>query len=192
MAQNNTRKVKVEDAVGLALAHDITEIRPNEFKGVAFQKGHTVKETDICHLMRLGKHHLYILDLDKTKVHEDEAVAELVRTLAGTGVEYQETPREGKLELRAAHDGLVKINVEALIEFNMIPEVMCAAIHTNTPVKKGEKIAGTRAIPLLILREKLNQALEIARSNAPIFKVAPFKPDGQTDYHGFRGLRRSD
>ena len=109
MAQDNARKVKVEDAVGLALAHDITEIRPNEFKGVAFQKGHTVKETDICHLMRLSKHHLYILDLDKTKVHEDEAVAELARTLAGTGVEYQEIPREGKLELRAAHDGLVKM-----------------------------------------------------------------------------------
>jgi molybdenum cofactor synthesis domain-containing protein len=169
------KKVKVEDAVGLTLAHDITEIRPDEFKGVRFSKGHTVKDTDICHLMRLGKNHLYILDLDETKVHEDEAVAELAQALAGSGIEYQKNPREGKLELRAAHDGLVKINVEALIEFNMVPEVMCAAIHTNTPVKKGEKIAGTRAIPLVILRESLDQALAIARSCAPIFKVTPFK-----------------
>ncbi len=169
------KKVKVEDAVGLTLAHDITEIRPDEFKGVRFSKGHTVKDTDICHLMRLGKNHLYILDLDETRVHEDEAVAELAQALAGSGIEYQENPKEGKLELRAVHDGLVKINVEALIEFNMVPEVMCAAIHTNTPVKKGEKIAGTRAIPLVILRERLDQALAIARSNAPIFKVTPFK-----------------
>lgn len=169
------KKVKVEDAVGLTLAHDITEIRPDEFKGVRFSKGHTVKDTDICHLMRLGKNHLYILDLDETRVHEDEAVAELAQALAGSGIEYQENPKEGKLELRAVHDGLVKINVEALIEFNMVPEVMCAAIHTNTPVKKGEKIAGTRAIPLVILRERLDQALAIARSNAPIFKVIPFK-----------------
>ncbi len=178
MTRENTayKKVKVEDAVGLALAHDITEIRPNEFKGVSFQKGHMVKKTDICHLMRLGKRHLYILDLDETKIHEDEAVAELVQALAGPGVEFQEKPREGKLELRAAHDGLLKINVEALIDFNMIPEVMCAAIHTNTPVKKGEKIAGTRAIPLVIQREILDKALAIALSNTPIFEVLSFKP----------------
>ncbi len=169
------KKVKVEDAVGLTLAHDITEIRPDEFKGVSFQKGHTVKAADICHLMRLGKRHLYILDLDENRIHEDEAVFELVQALAGPGILYEETPKEGKLQLKAAYDGLLKINVDALIEFNMIPDVMCASIHTNTPVKKGEKLAGTRAIPLIIDRDILNQAVDIAKSSAPVFEVKPYK-----------------
>jgi len=169
------KKIRVEEAAGLSLAHDITEIRPDEFKGVAFPKGYTVKEQDICHLMKLGKRHLYILDLDETKVHEDEAVLELVRALAGKGVVYKDRPKEGKLELLAAHDGLLKINVEALIEFNMIPDVMCASIHTNTPVKKGAKLAGTRAIPLVIDKTVLDQALDIARSKASIFEVRKFK-----------------
>jgi molybdenum cofactor synthesis domain-containing protein len=169
------KKIRVEEAVGLSLAHDITEIRPDEFKGVAFPKGYTVKEKDICHLMKLGKRHLYILDLDETKVHEDEAVLELVEALAGKGIVYNNEPKEGKLELLAAHDGLLKINVEALIEFNMIPDVMCASMHTNTPVKKGEKLAGTRAIPLIIDRDVLDNALEIAGSASPIFEVVKFK-----------------
>jgi hypothetical protein len=91
------KKVKIENAVGLTLAHDITEIRPDEFKGVAFPKGHTVRDTDICHLMRLGKRQLYILDLDETKIHEDEAVFELVKALAGPGIVYEDRPKEGKL-----------------------------------------------------------------------------------------------
>ncbi len=169
------KKIRVEEAVGLSLAHDITEIRKDEFKGVAFPKGHTVKEQDICHLMKLGKRHLYILDLDETKVHEDEAVFELVRALSGDGIVYKDRPKEGKLELLAAHDGLLKINVDALVEFNMIPDVMCASIHTNTPVKKGGKLAGTRAIPLIIERSVLDSAVEIATSNAPVFEVKKYK-----------------
>lgn len=169
------KKIRVEDAVGLSLAHDITEIRPNEFKGVAFPRGYTVQEQDICHLMKLGKRHLYILDLDETKIHEDQAVFELAKALAGPGVIYNNMPREGKLELLAAHDGLLKIKVAELVDFNMIPDVMCASLHTNTPVKKGTKLAGTRAIPLVIDRMVLNQAIDIANKNAPIFEVKPFK-----------------
>ncbi len=177
MAQENFayKKIKVEDAVGLTLSHDITEIRPDEFKGVAFQKGHTVKENDVCHLMRLGKRHLYILDLDENMIHEDEAVFELAKALAGPGIVYEDTPKEGKLQLKAAYNGLMKINVDALIEFNMVPDVMCASIHTNTPVRKGEKLAGTRAIPLVINREILNQAIEIAKTHGPIFEVKQYK-----------------
>ena len=58
-------KIKLEDAVGTELAHDITEIRPGEFKGPAFHKGHTVCNEDLCHLQKLGKNCLYIINLDK-------------------------------------------------------------------------------------------------------------------------------
>jgi len=174
-SDNQLKKIKVEDAVGLKLAHDITEIRPGEFKGVAFKKGRTIEEKDICHLMKLGKRHLYVLDLDEQWVHEDDAVFELARALSGPGIVYPGEPREGKLQLTAAHDGLLKINVDALIEFNMLDDVMCAAIHTNTPVKKDQKIAGTRAIPLVIRRDALDQAKAVAMQNSPVFSIKAFK-----------------
>ncbi|GAB6093882.1 molybdopterin-binding protein [Desulfatiferula olefinivorans] len=170
------KTIKVEDAVGLALAHDITEIRPGEFKGPAFRKGHRVGAGDVCRLMRLGKRHLYVHEDEAGKIHEDEAVVELARALSGPGIRIEERPSEGKLQLYAAHDGLAVINVEALIAFNMIPDVMCASIHTFTPVKKDGKIAGTRAVPLSIRRDVLDRAVALAVDAAPVIAVLPFKP----------------
>jgi hypothetical protein len=177
MAQHKKlyQRVKVEEAVGLELAHDITEIRPGEFKGPSFRKGHRVEEKDICHLLRLGKRHLYILNLDEGQVHEDDAVFELANALCGPGIVFSRTPKEGKLQLMAEHRGLLKVAVESLTKFNMIPEVMCASIHNNTPVTKGQPIAGTRAIPLVIERTALDKAIDIVRLDSPVFTVKKFK-----------------
>ncbi len=77
-------KINIEEAVGTRLAHDITEIRPGAFKGPAFRRCHKVREQDVCRLMRLGKRHLYILELDSDQVHEDDAVVDLATALATT------------------------------------------------------------------------------------------------------------
>lgn len=184
-------KVKVEDAVGLALAHDITEVRPGEYKGPSFRKGHEVERKDLCHLMRLGKQHLYVLDLESDQVHEDDAAIEMATALAGPGVVFDRKAREGKIELKASYDGLLKVAVEPLVDFNMIPDTMCASIHNNTPVKKGQSLAGTRAIPLVIQREVLDRAVALARDHYPVFAVKAFNPlkarlviTGNEVYHG--------
>jgi len=167
-------KIKVEEAVGTRLAHDITEIRPGEFKGPSFRRGHKVREQDVCRLMRLGKRHLYILDLKTDQVHEDDAVEEMAAALAGPGVTFTGRPKEGKLQLTAAYTGLLKINARALVRFNLIPDVMCAALHNNMPVSQGQIVAGTRAIPLVIQREVLDEALALARQEAPIFSIKAY------------------
>ena len=169
------KKIRVEDAVGTTLAHDITEIKPGEFKGPSFRKGHTVEQGDLCHLMRLGKRHLYILDLNEDRIHEDQAVLEMAKALAGPGVTFGGNPREGKLELRASYDGLFKVQVDPLVEFNLMPDVMCATIHNHTPVTKGQNLAGTRAIPLVIERKALDRALEIPRQSYPLLSVKSFQ-----------------
>ncbi len=80
------KTIRVEDAVGETLSHDITEIRPGEFKGAAFRKGHTVCDEDICHLQKLGKNHLYLIDLEKDEIHEKQAASMLAKGLTGTGI----------------------------------------------------------------------------------------------------------
>lgn len=167
-------KIRVEDAVGTTLAHDITEIRPGEFKGPSFRKGHKVERQDLCRLMRLGKRHLYVLDLKENQVHEDEAVFELANALAGPGVTFNGEPREGKLQLTAAYSGLLKVKTEALVDFNMVPDVMCASLHDNVPVVQGQEVAGTRAIPLIIDRAVLDEAVTMARMYEPIFSVKSY------------------
>ncbi len=167
--------VPVEQAVGMVLPHDITEIVKDTFKGRAFRKGHVVREEDIDHLRRLGKEHIYVLQLSDNEIHENEAALLLARALAGPGTEYQEEIVEGKVTIHAATDGLLKIDRERLLQFNMLGEVMCATLQTNTPVKKGEQIAASRLIPLVAGRRVVEQAVAIAETSRPIIQVLPLR-----------------
>jgi len=175
---SSTTIIPLEQAVGKVLAHDITEIRPGQFKGAAFKKGHIVREEDLDHLRRLGKEHLYVLQIGPGQVHEDEAALRLARALAGPGIIFDEHPSEGKLVLKAAHGGLLKVHVEALTEFNMVPDVTCSSRHNNVLVEAGETIAATRAIPLIIDERLLYDAIRTAEEAGGIFSV---KKLGQPD-----------
>ncbi|MBT8349667.1 MAG: molybdopterin-binding protein, partial [Deltaproteobacteria bacterium] len=146
------------------------------YKGPAFKKGHKVKSEDLCRLMRMGKNNLFVLNLKETQVHEDDAVTELASSLSGPGVIFSSNPKEGKLELKAAYPGLFKVDVEALIDFNMIEDVMCASIHNNTCVAKNQSLAATRAIPLVIEKSELKRAVTKAGNNYPILSVKMFNP----------------
>jgi len=170
------KKVPLKNAIGRPLAHDITEIRPGEFKGPAFRKGHMVCEEDICHLQRLGKNHLYTIeDLAPDQIHENEAASMLASAIAGEGVEWTDDPKEGKIVMRAACDGLLAVDAAALAALNMIDEVMCATLHAHTRVCKGEMVAATRAIPLVMNREPVERAAAIARHHGAIVRVRPLR-----------------
>jgi hypothetical protein len=163
--------IDLADAVGMALAHDITEIRPGEFKGAAFKKGQIITQEDLDHLARLGKRHLYVLEIDGQGMHEDEAALKLAEALAGPGVTLKSKPSEGKINLVAARDGLLKVNVVALTEFNVVDGIMCASIHNNTLVQKGDIVAGAKAIPLVIERDLVNKAVAVAQDCGGVFTV---------------------
>src|SRR3990172_10028892 len=125
------KKLPVTEAVGTVLAHDITEIRPGEFKGRAFKKGHIIKEEDVRHLQRLGKEHLFVLHIAEDEMHEDDAAYALANALMGEGVKIKGEPKEGKINTVAETDRLLKINPDALLAFNMLGDVMCATFHSN-------------------------------------------------------------
>ncbi len=165
------KKIQLQDAVGTKLAHDITEIRPGEFKGPAFRKGHTVCDEDLCHLQKLGKNNLYEIELEEDEIHENQAAAILAKALAGEGIVWQDDPHEGKIKLLAETDGLLNIDTSALAAFNMVDEVMCATLHNHTLVKKGEQVAATRAIPLVMKRVRIERAAAIARQNGAVLFV---------------------
>ncbi|MGD9123435.1 MAG: molybdopterin-binding protein [Desulfobacterales bacterium] len=165
------KKIKLKDAVGTKLAHDLTEIRPGEFKGAAFHKGHTVCDDDLCRLQKMGKNHLYVIDLQDDEIHEDQAAAILAAALAGDGIVWKDEPREGKIKLLAGKDGLFGADPAALAAFNMVDEVMCATLHNHTLVKKGQQVAATRAIPLIMKRSPIERAAAIARQNGAVLTV---------------------
>ncbi len=163
----SNKTIAVTEAVGTVLAHDITEIRPGEFKGRAFKKGHVIREEDVCHLQRLGKEHLFVLQVADDEMHENDAAYAIAKSLMGEGVAIKGEPKEGKISIVAERDGLLKIDRDALLEFNMLGEVMAATLHDNTVVKKGQTVAGTRAIPLVVKKSIVEAAVRIAAPPQP-------------------------
>ena len=169
------KTVPVTEAVGMVLSHDITEIRRGEFKGRAFKKGHVIRKEDICHLQRLGKENLFILEIKQDEMHENDAAYAIAEALAGSGVKSNSEPKEGKINLAAERDGLLKIDREALLAFNTLGDVMCATIHSNSVVKKGQVVAGTRAIPLVVKKSIVDDAVTIAERSKGIVSVKPMR-----------------
>ena len=168
--------IPVREAVGLTLCHDITEIVPGKSKGTAFLRGHVVREEDLEHLLRLGKEHLYVWDgKDKNQVHEDDAARRMAGAFAGPGVAYGE-PKEGRINFRAAHDGLFSINLDLLERVNSIPNVTLATAHSLQAVVKDKALAGTRVIPLTVPETTVTAVEECCRGAfAPLLQVLPYK-----------------
>ncbi len=164
--------VKTTEAAGHILCHDITQIIRGVTKGVAFKKGHIVKEEDIPVLLSLGKDHLYIWEKKEGMLHENEAACILYDICKNKHM--SPTPvKEGKVELVADMEGLLKVDIDLLEEINSLDEIIIASRHNNYPVKKGDKIAGTRIIPLVIKKEKMALAQKIA-AGRHLFTLLPY------------------
>ncbi len=169
------KQVRVEEAVGMVLCHDITRIVPGEFKGPAFRKGYRIEAKDIPLLKDIGKEHLYVFELKEGWIHEDDAARRIALAAAGPGLTLGE-PAEGRVDLRAAYPGLLKINVETLLSINSIEQVVFSTLHTNQAVSAGRLVAGTRIIPLVARESKIIEVENICRQSPPVVSVLPFQP----------------
>lgn len=166
--------MKTEDAVGQVLCHDITQIIRGVTKDAVFRKGHMIREEDIPVLLSVGKDHIYIWEKDETRLHEDEAAEVLRQCCQGEGMEAS-TPKEGKIELTARYDGLFLADVEGLRRVNSLGEMMIATRPSGFLVKRGDKLCGTRVIPLVIEKEKMERARRAAGPE-PLLKLLPLRP----------------
>lgn len=176
-ASSPARVVPVEEAVGRVAAHDMTRIEPGAFKGPEFVAGQRIRVGDICRLQQMGRFHVAVTDdapETGNAVHENEAAEAFARRMAGRGVGYALPPREGKIDFAAEYDGLLCVDVERLRLFNLVPEVMAASRQDATLVTRNSRVAGTRAIPLHISRERLGQALAVLEGG-PLFEVLPLR-----------------
>ena len=164
--------IKTEEAVGHVLCHDLTQIIKDQYKDARFRKGHVVTEEDIPVLLSMGKEHLYVWEMTPGMLHENDGAERLCALCANEHMDRSEV-KEGKIELKAACDGLFQVDSRRLIAVNSIEDIMIATRKGNTAVKKGDKLAGMRVIPLIIEEERL-RAAEAAAGTVPLLKLLPY------------------
>ena len=149
--------IKTTDAVGQVLCHDMTQIIKDVKDGPAFRKGHIVREEDIPVLLSMGKETLYIWEKQPGMLHENEA-AQILYDICKNEHMTGTPAKEGKIELIADIDGLFKVNIDKLDAINSLDEIMIAVRNNNYQVKKGDKLAGTRVIPLVVDEKDAHRA----------------------------------
>lgn len=181
--------LKTEEAVGQVLCHDITQIIRGVTKNAVFRKGHIITPEDVPVLLSVGKEHVYIWEKNENMLHENDA-AEILRALCQGPNMHATAPKEGKIELVADEDGLLLADVERLRAVNRLGEMMIATRSSGFPVKRGDKLCGTRVIPLVIEKEKMEAARQAA-GDGPLLRLLPFRPrryglitTGSEVYHG--------
>jgi formylmethanofuran dehydrogenase subunit E len=170
------KAVPVEEAVGKKALHDMTGIEPGKSKGPVTKAGDVLGVGDVCRLQRIGKNTVFVdSDLPGDEwVHENEAVKAFAKRMAGEGITYDPNPDEGKINFFADRPGMLSIDLEALDRFNLSPDVMLATRHDGALMPKGKGVAGTRAIPLYISRDKFSRALT-ALGEGPVLSVLPMR-----------------
>jgi len=165
--------MKTEEAIGQVLCHDITQIIKGVTKKPVFKKGHIITKEDIPVLLSVGKDNVYIWENNANMLHENEAAVILRNICQGSNMHGSE-PSEGKIELLADCDGLFTVDTQRLDKVNALGEMMIATRHGNFVVHKGDKLAGTRIIPLVIEKDKMAKAQATA-GKEPLLQVVPFK-----------------
>lgn len=164
--------IAIQDAVGMLLAHDMTEIIPGKSKGPRFKKGHMVSEEDIPHLLNMGKEHIGIIEYGENDIHENDAALRMAEAMVGEGIKLTE-PSEGKVSMITEYPGLLKINSELLEEINSIDDLMAATIRGDRLVDEAMTVGGTRIIPLITDANNVEKMEAVCQQKGPVIRVMP-------------------
>ena len=182
------KKVRVEDAVGLTLCHDLTEMRDG-FKGAAFRRGHVIAKEDIPHMLDIGKRTVFVWEENAGEIHEEDAALRMAAMVPVAGAHYT-APSEGKVLLLSDMDGMLRVDTELLRDINSIGDLTISTLPSHYPVHPGMRLASMRIVPLVTKEENILRAEEMCRGKK-LLELFPYRPlktgiliTGSEIYHG--------
>jgi hypothetical protein len=167
------RKVRIEEAVGMVLGHEVVRIAPGEGGVLPFQRGYVVREEDVPRFLEIGKEHIYVVEGEEADVHENEAALRIARATVGKGL-VVDGGRGGGARLKAVSTGVLKINVPLLDEVNGLGDFAIGTRHNWTVCKEGEAVAMIKTMPLYVPEARLLQLENLCRDKGKILDVFPF------------------
>lgn len=182
------KKVRVEDAVGMALCHDLTEMRDG-FKGAAFRRGHVIAAEDIPRMLDMGKRTVFVWEENAGEIHEEDAALRMAAMAPVAGAHYT-APSEGKVLLLADGSGMLRVDTALLRRINLIGDLTISTLPDHYPVKPGMRLASMRIVPLVTKEAQILEAEALCRGKK-LMDLLPYKPlkagiiiTGSEIYHG--------
>ena len=182
------KKINIHDAIGMELCHDISEMNDG-FKGVAFKRGHVIREEDIAHMLRIGKQHIFVWEENVGEIHEDDCARRMAAMAPVEGAHYTE-PAEGKVLLFADQRGMFRVNTQLLKKIDSIGDITICTLPDHYPVEAGARLASMRIVPLVTKEAQIIEAEQLC-AKEPLLRLLPYQHKkigviitGSEVYHG--------
>lgn len=166
------KKVKIEDAIGMELCHDITEMRDG-FKGAVFTRGHVISEEDLPKLLDVGKRTVFVWEKNAGEIHEEEAALRMAAMAPVAGIS-QRGPSEGKILFFSETEGQWRVDTQLLHSINSIGDLTICCLPDHYPVKKGDRLASMRIVPLVTQEEQIIKAEKLCEGKK-LFDLRPYQ-----------------
>jgi molybdenum cofactor synthesis domain-containing protein len=168
------KKIKIEDAVGMVLGHDVTQIIPGQFKGPRFKRGHLIREEDIPEFLKIGKEHVYVMELKAGVIHEDEAALRLGRAFSGENIDLT-WPSEGKVTFLSKISGILKVNLSLLHRINLSGNIILSTLHRHTPCSQRMAVGATRIISLTAPERQIGKMENWCEKYGSVIEILPYR-----------------
>lgn len=182
------KKIHVQDAIGMELCHDITEMKDG-FKGAAFKRGHVIQPEDVEHMLDIGKQMVFVWEENAGEIHEDDCARRMAAMAPVANAHYTE-PAEGKVLLFADQRGLFRVNTQLLKKINSIGDITIATLPDHYPVEVGVRLASMRIVPLVTQEQQIIDAEKLCKEDT-LLDLLPYQPKklgvvitGNEVYHG--------
>ncbi len=182
------KKIRTEEAVGMTLCHDLTEMRDG-FKGAAFRRGHVIAAEDIPRMLDMGKRTVFVWEENAGEIHEEDAALRMAAMAPVPGAHFT-GPSEGKVMLIADTAGMWRVDTELLRRVNSIGDLTISVLPDHYPVKPGMRLASMRIVPLVTQEKQILEA-EALCAGKKLLDLLPYRPrkagiiiTGSEIYHG--------
>lgn len=155
--------------VGSVLARDL------RIGGERWPKGRRLSNDDLGRLAETDfGDPITLIVLEAGEMHEDDAAVRLADAVGGRGL-TRRGPNESRVDLLAAHDGVLNVDVANLERVNRIDPLEVFTAFDGQVVARGDLVASVKIAPHVVPGVVVEQGARIAGFGAnPIVWVAPF------------------
>ncbi|MGC8482134.1 MAG: molybdopterin-binding protein [Thermodesulfobium sp.] len=169
-----SKKIPIEESVGITLGYDLTKIVPGKHKEAVFRRGHVITADDISVLKEIGKDFIWDLKIAEDEIHEDDAALRLASAISGDNL-IVKMPGEAWADVVAAKKGLFKVRVRQLDAINSRGDTLVATLKDNTVVDEGKVVAKAKVQGLVVKKREIDLIEGECRNLGKVLLLYPFK-----------------
>lgn len=165
------KQMKVEDAVGKSLAHDVVRYGPG-VKSVLFRRGHVISEADIEKLKDAGNYIVLVEEWEIDGVHEDEAALRMATACMGGNLICSK-PNKGRVDLLSNIPGILRVKEDVVKRINLVDDIILATLPDFHGVRKGQRVASMKVVPLSVSTDTMQKVERMLNSAKPVIEIFP-------------------